>query len=411
MSKFFLGDQSELDRKLERENMNKSNDEMAREIQARASKGRITDKDDEELSEDLLKRLKRTRIINKDLYDVYMVPDPNYYDPYYNNPEGIDSNPILAQARTIKRVYKTYPEYLTAVAIREAYMDYIVEKYGGWDRYVMMKKVQAVNEWMPPNPIYSKMAYDRHIVDYGMFISPDEVEIDDDSISEWIDDRKENLHTNPLDLEVKFDIFTDIKNYNNEILKNGTMSRHGNDNSNRRRVLNAADVDDLNNIVKSWYVSEDDLKSEETKKEVFALSPENIRKRYFQSTQLGDPERFKRIMETGEAIDEYDPNELVIDDSTGRTMKASELKRRQTIRQLAKYGWDEIALLQESGTASNHEINMMKRAKKNKKKAKRYASTAASDLLGIDAMSMMQDSAYDIFGPDIAASIFNKGEK
>lgn len=408
MAQYFLGDQSDLDKILEKENRSKSKSELAEEIQARSARGRITENDDEELSEDLLKRLKRTRIINKDLYDVYMVEDPDYYDPYYNNPEGVDNNPILALARTIKRVYKTYPEYLAALSIREDYVEYLVDKYGGMDRYMMMKRVGAVKDWMPPTPLYSKMAYDRHIVDYGVFISPDDVEVDDELIREWVEEKVDSLHTNPEDLEVKFDIFTDIRRYNNEVLKRGELSKQ-NRRSNERRALSASDVEDLNSIVKSWYV-EEEVNKEDKHKEMFALSPENIRKKYFQDIQIGDPDRLDRIMDTGEEIeDEFDPDELVVDDSTGKTMKAGELRRRQTIRAFAKCGWDEIALLQESGTASNHELNMMKRARKNKKKAKRFASTAASDLLGVDSLSMIQDSAMDIFGPDITASIFGRG--
>ena len=406
MAEFFLGDQSEYERLIQREK-DINNAEEGQEFQARSSSGRITEDDDIELSDEILRKLKRTRIINKDLYDVYMVPDPDYYDAYYNDPNGVDSNPILAKARSIKRVYKTYPEYLAAVDIRNDYMEYLVDKYGGHERYIMMKRAGMVKDWMPPNPIYSKLAYDRHRVESGTFICPEEIIVDNDMLEEWIDEKVDSLHTNPVDLEVKFDIITDIPKYNIDYLKYGSSKKSFEE---RKRVLNVADTDALNQIVRSWYVDDSGDDKEDDSLGVFGMSPENIRKRFFKSIQVGDPKLYELIKEKGEdAFDDYDPNELVVDDATGRTMKASELERRKVIRSLAKHGWDEIALLRKSGDISKYELSMMKRAKKNRKQARTLASNAASELLGVDAMSLMQDTGYDVYGPDLTASLFRNG--
>ena len=80
-----------------------------------------------EISDDMLSILKRTRCAH-DYEEVYMQSSLDFYDEFYNDTSISDE---MKAVRQIRHVYKNYTDYLTAVEIRNQYIDSLIEKYGG----------------------------------------------------------------------------------------------------------------------------------------------------------------------------------------------------------------------------------------------------------------------------------------
>lgn len=325
------------------------------------SKDTLTQIDDETLT-----ILRRTRCVHE-TEDVYMQSSLDFYDEYYNDTEA---SAELKAARTIRRVYRRYTDYLEAVKIRTEYIDSLIDKYGE-DTFIQKMQMGMIKDWIPPVPIMSKKSDD-----YEMFVSgmvPIETEtLPEGTVKEILDALNEDV--SDVELIKSCDVETSIAfaKFAEEQMEDSSYSRYSySDNT----IKNLAA---LNNVFKSWYRTDD----KNAGQELFKNAPENIRKRFFGACAFNDPGLLNRIM-NGEEIEEPlpDMNMMVHDSVTGRTMTRGEYEKRQVIRFLVDSGWSEGRLLNYQKVGSELERRPKKR-KAGKKRRRPESVNEISSLYG-----------------------------
>ena len=325
------------------------------------------------ISEEMLTILKRTRCAHE-YTEVYMQSSLDFYDEFYNDTE---ISPELKAVRQIRRVYKNYADYLTAIEVRNQYIDTLVEKYGGEIEFQKKLSMGLVRDWIPSMPTLSKRSDDYEMYLSGMV--PTTVKTQPEgTILEILKSMQENVED--LVMEEDFGIETSIgvvREYN-EFVDSTYYDKLGYDR--KGSTVSISDLEELNKVFKSWYKSDG---GDSEHREFFKNAPENIRKRFYNYCSFNEPGLLARIGR-GEEIEESlpDPNEMVRDSVTGKSMTRRELEQRETIRLLAKNGWSESRLLNYYNVGSSLE-RMARKKKASKKRRKRSGS--ANELF--DAMN------------------------
>ena len=327
------------------------------------------------ISDETMKILRRTRCAH--VYDeVYMQSSLDFYDEYYNDTEA---SPELKAARQIRRVYKKYSEYLDAIRIRIAYIDTLVDKYGGEDQFSQKLSMGLVKDWIPPNPTLSKRCPDYEMFISGMIPLPTQV-APEGTANKVLESMLEEL--SDTELEISFDVETSIGVINN--YKDITESEYA-DHYNRDISVSRNDMDSLNKVFRSWYKSEDNTSN---KHELFKNAPENIKKRFLEYCAYNEPGLLTRL-KNGEEIKEPEPNpnEMVHDSKTGKAMTRREFENRELIRLQAKFGWSESRLLNYSQIGSKLErASRKKKARKKRSGLSTNAFDAINSPNGLDPM-------------------------
>lgn len=311
-----------------------------------------------ELDEESLRILKRTRCAN-DYLSVYMQSSLDFYDRYYNE---TNVSPELKAARQIRRMYRSYDDYLVALNIRTAYLDSLVDKYGE-DEFLKKLQMGILQDWIPPMPLLSKNAEDYDLFKAGL--SPMAVceTLPDEAIDHLVEKMQEDFEGTEIDdmggTETSFGMIREIVN-----MEESTD-----------RQVNVSDLEELAREFKSWYKA--DAKAE-TGKEMFKNAPENIMKRFLEQRPYMHPGLLDKIM-CGEIIEDelINLNESVRDEKLGRTMSRGELMRRETIRVLADAGWSESRLLKYQEVGSS----LARTARKRKPRRKRSGNGVSNDEL------------------------------
>lgn len=322
------------------------------------------------ISDDMLNILKRTRTIH-DYNTVYMQSSLEFYDEYYNDNEASEE---LKAARQIRRVYRVYLDYIKAIDIRNAYIDTLIEKYGGEDTFQSKLSMGLVKDWIPKMPILSKKC-----PDYEMYLSgliPIESEtLPEGTTQEVIDSMQKEL--DGVELEESFDIETCIgmvDDYNEYV--ESIYNEYGLGRNSKSNTVTISDLEELNKVFKSWYKPD----TGETEQIMFKNAPENIKKRFLEYCSFNEPGLLNKVGHGEEIEPELpDMNEMVYDEKTGKNMTRKELMQRQTIRLMAQNGWSESRLLNYSNVGSR--LEKMKRKKKVSRKRKRPSNELFDDIM------------------------------
>ena len=348
------------------------------------SKETLKDIDDE-----MVTILKRTRTVH-DYSTVYMQSSIEFYDEYYNNTEMSDE---LKAARSIRRVYKVYADYLKAVEVRNNYIDSLIDKYGGENEFQRKMSLGMIKDWIPKMPVLSKRCPEYEMYLTGMVPLKSEI-LPDGTLEHFIETMNEDMKD--IDVEQISSIETNIgliNQYNDYI--DSIYSDYGISNKHSNTVT-ISDLDNLNKIFASWYKPE----TGKTETELFKNAPENIRKRFDEECAFNEPGLLTKIR-NGEEIEEpeIDMNEMVHDSATGRNMTRGELMKRQTIRLLAECGWSESRLLNYANVGSK--LERMSRKKKANKKRRRASTEVMDDFMnsptGVDPIYSENDYLSNAF--------------
>lgn len=278
------------------------------------------------LDEETLKMLRRTRCASNYL-EVFMQPQLDFYDRYYNE---TNASPELKAARQIRRMYRYYEEYLKAIDIRNAYIDTLIDKYGEDD---FMKKLQLgiLQDWIPPVPILSKSAEDYDLYMAGLNPLAICETLPEDAILEVLKQMQRDFDDTEIDDTC--DVETSM----------GMVKEYGELEEVSDRRTDISNLEDLARTFKSWYVEESRAAGG---REMFKNAPENIKKRFEEEKPYMFPGLLTRLCH-GEEIEEpiINLNESVRDEVTGKTMTRGELMQRESIRLLDKAGWSDVKLL------------------------------------------------------------------
>lgn len=348
------------------------------------SKETLKDIDDE-----MMTILKRTRTVH-DYSTVYMQSSVEFYDEYYNNTEMSDE---LKVARSIRRVYKVYSDYLKAVEIRNNYIDSLIDKYGGEDEFQRKMSLGMIKDWIPKMPVLSKRCPEYEMYLSGMVPMKSET-LPDGTLEHVMDAMNEEMKD--IDVEQIFSIETNVGLINQYDDYVDTMYAEYGMSNKRSNTVTISDLDNLNKIFASWY--KPDTGKVET--ELFKNAPENIRKRFVEECSFNEPGLLTKLRNGGEIEDpEIDMKEMVHDSTTGRTMTREELMKRQSIRLFADLGWSESRLLNYANVGSK--LERMGRKKKANKKRRRASTEVMDDFMnsptGVDPIYSENDYLSNAF--------------
>lgn len=338
------------------------------------------------IDEETLRILRRTRHRN-DTQTIYMQSDVSFYDNYYTSSEDnvIDDKELLQEARSINRIYKSYPKYLHALDVRDEYIEKLIEKVGSEDLFVTLLRAGGIRYWIPPNPIYSKRAEDYENGSNGIIDTSVLYEWDDDYLEEIVEKRCVDMGFLPdgSDIEVVGSVATDPMTIHHSDLVN---SDHEATRSAAKSV-NLSDIDELQKMFRGWY--QDDTKSSSSGKEddsierrAFSMTPERIRQDWVMSKVLDMNKEFENALNGIPNEEPYDPNEMVYDPVLGRPMSRKELDGRTLVRQLNDVGWTEsLKIMKLLGVGSSREYSIIKKKNKKRKRAnnKKVSTYSARD--------------------------------
>lgn len=304
------------------------------------------------ISDETLTILKRTR--NAHNYDdVYMQSSLDFYDNYYNDETA---SPELKAARQIRRIYRSYMDYLNAMRVRNEYLDTLIEKYGE-DTFMSKFALGLVREWIPPIPSLSKKSDDYELYLSGMIPTTSET-LPEGTAEKVLESMQDEFDWSGVivknSVEDAIGVVTQVKEALDEAFGG---SRHS-------ATIN--NLEDLNKVFQSWYKPVDKDTGERV---LFKNAPENIRKRFLEECAFSEPGLLTRLM-NGEELEKPEVNmkEMVHDPVTNRAMTREELMRRQTIRLLAQLGWSESRLLQYNNVGSSLERAQRKRKASRKRR-------------------------------------------
>lgn len=315
----------------------------------------------EPLTDEELRLLTRTRNRHNP-HEVYMQSDISFYDQFYTEADDAGIDPDLsAAAHQIRRVYKNYREYLEAMNIRDAYIEAIfTEKYGGnMDMFRLEMQSGESPYWIPPIPICTRSARKKAVsgnkFDPLGIMKPQNFEADPENRKKALEvltqDRINTIGECDADKEgdgevsIYSDVCTDYRIIQDVNEGFGVNLRDDSSGTTMYRDNLQSQFDD---IIKGWY--QDEKNSSEMNKlenKAFRYSEEKIRERFMQDDYVPDPKDFECLLDPDYDPDEdkTDWNETVYDPATGRAMSRSESYRRKLVRDLSKFGYNELHLM------------------------------------------------------------------
>jgi hypothetical protein len=334
------------------------------------------------ISEENLLILKRTRWAHP-YEEVYMQSSIDFYDSYYND---MEASPEMIAARQIRRVYRDYSDYLDAVEVRNRYIDTIIDRYGGEDEFQRKLNLGFVTDWIPPMPTLSKKCQDYDL--YRAGIEPTE---------EYC---RENAFNETLSAFIEYAEDADII-YEDGVMDNIGEVSHYLDGLETYTGTNyfgsnqVSKLEELNETFRSWYKPE---KQKNYESELFCDAPENIRKRYMEQSAYNHPGLLTQYMDgTLPEEPKPNPNEMVRDEVTGRSMTRKELEQREFIRLMKEAGWSESRLMNYLNVGSRLDRSVRKRRPSKKKKKSIDNIMSGDELNGIDPVYIDSEESDAFF--------------
>lgn len=385
----FIGYKDDLEElKTKQESSNKQ------KAQNQAKKPKLTYNDIKGVPLQIMNDLKNVYIKN-DFSTVYMMPDIHTYDEFYHREYNKEADELLVEARNIKKIYKDYTKYLNACYIYDKYIDTLIEKYGGIDRFNMSLASDCVTDWIPRKPIFSKNSPDYELSLLGIIDTQTEDNFDEEVVATILGAMMDEFGIDPSELETRGDVLTD------RYFINSINDQDSTNSSSVSGSVNISDLNQLQRIFSSWFT--DEKKQTRENIEMFSKTEKGIREAYFKQAAIDLKGQLNKIMNGIDITEEeFDPNEMVTDPVSNRPMTRADLEARKAIRLLQEDGWNEVKLMQRFGTASKYELSLLQRKSKNKKRNKRASSSLAADILGsndyqsVDSIEDMQRLLFNV---------------
>lgn len=378
----------------------KQSDEGKYSNNEQVTSGNVLSSDDiEPISDDELTIILESRI-KHDATLVFMQPNPDFYDNFYNEEEKPDE--LVMEARNIRRIYKDYMKYMYAEHIRLEYMERLFEKHGGEERFALMHTLGAIKDWVPPHPTLSRTSDDYELYQRGdlpLYVGNFD--------PEYVNKRTDEMY-NDMDgdnVEVVADVNTNrLVQLNSELVyhtENSSSTPIKKSTNNSISGVSVNELQDLQQLFRSWYHPEEDDKdkTKESKEKVqevfFKESPDAIRAEYYTAPVLmSTAGELEKIMEQGYYEEEPDhrPEDMIVDPVSHSPMTYAEYCKRDLIRALEDdtnpEGWDSLKLMRHLGVGSSYEIRLLENKKRNKKRRKKKAGDLFSAVAGEGADSV-----------------------
>lgn len=355
----------------------------------------------EPVSEEDLLLLQESRT-RHDPYIVYMHPDASFYDEYYNSDiTEEDDIPYATEIRNMRRLYKNVPDYMEAIRIRDLYIEYLIDKYGGEEMFEIYLTSGKLKEYIPPQPLLSKNAEGYDLFLQGIYEDIYEYsELDMDGIREVADDITSNIDVD--NIKIVNDVSTELyplalmRYIYGDLEPTAKFTTQNNN-------INGVQLDDLvgmQRMFKGWYVGDGNNPEEEDETaHYFSKTEKAIRERINRPYSVPSHGLLTKLIETNGEYDmdedEEDYNEMVIDPVTNVPMTKSELNKREFIRKAAQHGWSDIKLMRSFGVGSEYELRLLERRRKNNKISKKKAMSLMSEIAGEDINEIMSLSTLD----------------
>lgn len=110
----------------------------------------------------------------------YLQFEPRVHDfgDDYHRPDSELYSNISEAVRNIRRKYRHFNDYAKAIRTIEAYLDSLIEKYGGVRNFKIALQLKTVKEFIPPIPKFRNTEENRLLSKYGMMISEKIFEVD-----------------------------------------------------------------------------------------------------------------------------------------------------------------------------------------------------------------------------------------
>lgn len=370
----FFGTKSEYRNLAEKENIKIEVEENEQKPIRKSEVINISAEDGKPISEKMMSTLKRTRHLH-DTRTVYMQSDMSFYDVFYKQTEDdiIDDPELLQEARSIRRIYKTYPEYLYALYIRELYIEKLVQKMGSEVMFTTLLRSGGITEWIPPAPIYSKKADDYEYGSNGLINSGDLIDWEDDLLCDLLEQLQieKGVTEDGSSVEVIGDVLTDHLS----ICHSDSTGRCNETQQTGRMSVNLSDMNELQQIFRGWYQDDTSKSSKKTTEDrslsakAFRNTPERIRQDYYLSKIFDFSKQFQNVLDGISNEPEYDPNELVYDSETSKPMSRKEYDARRLVRTLKDSGWTEsLKIMKLLNVGSSREQSILSRKNSAKKK-------------------------------------------
>ena len=358
---------------------------------------KIASADMPDISEEDLNIIKRSRK-RHDCFTVYMQSDMSFYDEYYNMEETTDefiTEDLLNKVKSIKRIYKNFLAYNTAMKIRDKYIDALIDKYGGLDMFNLQLRAGGVTDWIPPVPMYSKNSPDYKYYLEGKFEVP--AEWDDEFLIEAMNHYMEKFaEIHDVDkIEASVQVMTDprliydLKYVKDDNATRAAIRRNQMYQTNTINGLSPCDTEGMMDFVRSMIDPSLSKPEEKTtsQKQFFRLTKENIEEDYYLTTPISTDDLVSSIKQGYYEEPEEDLNEMMVDPESHKPMTKKEYQSRALIRELSKTsGWNELRLMYTFGIGNSYEWKRMKQKEKRHRKARKKAQSFMNslDILGED---------------------------
>lgn len=301
---------------------------------------------------------------------VYMQSDISFYDRFYMEET---TSEIVKDAHRLRRIYKNYRDYIQALMIRDAYLEWVLdEKFGGnLELYRIDLQSNSPTFWVPPRPILSVRSIDGPIDTHQIFNMQELCdEPTDEDFQKMFDYLGKDLDDLYLGDGPGDGIISDVLTNLAVIEYCDKQFEDDNPRSSPAKRVQSTEAE-LRSIIQSWYRDEatDTKAPDETR--AFCKTPERIREEFYR--YLGRVEMTDDIHEavTDPYYDEKDHtnwDEMVFDEVSNRPMTRREQYRRMMIRQLGQCGWNELHLMEIMGVGTRNERKSLEKKELRKRK-------------------------------------------
>lgn len=351
---------------------------------------RISSSDITPISEDDLNLISGVRI-RHEYSNVYMQPDINFYDSIYKNDIDIVVDmELFNKAKTIKRIYRNNcMAYYKACAIREEYMQALIDAFGGDESDVVnaINMGSAKHIWVPPIPRYASSSNDYSLVMNGYIDLSDVVSQDYEGFKEIFDEYLKEMgdcEINVTESPILNPAYNDrlVKKFDENASLNSTTYH-----SDKLFKTNSWTLADFENQLRSICGVGDDNDVDDSNKndpKILSRTPDNIKHSFITDGSI-TPNISLRDALNGLPYENDVSNNSndVVYDSYNRPISKREKMLKDMVKLLVAGGWDEHQLMKLYKLGTRRELQSMER-NANRRKKKKPSSFIDDSLFGND---------------------------
>jgi len=93
----------------------------------------------------------------------------DFGEDYYS--KGVSNDPLIMKAKSIRRKYSNYFDYIDAINLYNEYIELLIDKYGSWSLIKNSYKVGMLDEILPPRPRLKKNRKNKEYLRAGVIPS------------------------------------------------------------------------------------------------------------------------------------------------------------------------------------------------------------------------------------------------